>query len=121
MNRKGFTLIEIIAVIVILGILGVIVLPIVTGVIAENDKKIDEYQEKLIVDAAKGYFMKNAFNDVKCVDVSRLEDEGLLDNLNVESQGDNIDYNKYKVEIEKDEENSNRFIYKLSKGNCPDL
>ena len=117
MKSKGFTLIEVVGVIVILGILGVIVLPIIIGVITENGNTIDEAQERLIKDAAKSYVSANLFKDVSCVNVSTLMDEGYLEKVDsIKRQTkDDIDPNDYKVVITT---NVTPFEYKVEKGKC---
>ncbi len=56
LNRKGFTLIEILAVVVILGVLAAIIVPSVNSLITKN--KADSYQKlkNNIIIAAKNYF-----------------------------------------------------------------
>ena len=55
MNKKGFTLVEVLAVIVVLGLLVTIVFPVVTGTIKDSENKAYNNQLKIIIDAAKMY------------------------------------------------------------------
>lgn len=55
MNKKGFTLIEIIAVITILGIIALITVPVVNNSLKNAKEKMLEEQKTRIVDAAKEY------------------------------------------------------------------
>lgn len=59
MNKKGFTLVELLAVIFILGIISVIFIPNVIDILAENSTKIYGTKEKMLVDAAKDYITLN--------------------------------------------------------------
>ncbi len=83
--KKGFTLIEIIAVIVILGIIGIIVVPISNGVIKRSNEKMYNEQVTRIIDACKSYVLENDNNDPdenyqNTISISTLKNEGYLDN-----------------------------------------
>ncbi|MBR3363179.1 MAG: prepilin-type N-terminal cleavage/methylation domain-containing protein [Bacilli bacterium] len=103
MNKKGFTLVEIIGVIAIIGILGIVTAPIITGVLSDSNNKIDKNQEKLIIGAARSYAIKQAFeikaND--CVKVSTLIKDGFLESFDNSANDDSVNYNDYVVEITK--------------------
>lgn len=61
-NNKGFTLVEILAVIIILGVIAAITIPTITTVITKN--KEDNYTnlENSILSAAKIYISDNRYN-----------------------------------------------------------
>lgn len=60
MNRRGFTLVELLAVIVILGIIITIFVPSVINLINENSTKIYANKEKILKNAAEDYVMSNS-------------------------------------------------------------
>ena len=51
--KKGFTLVELLGVIVILGIIGLIVTPLVLGTINDSEENVNEMQVETIKRAAK--------------------------------------------------------------------
>ena len=60
MNKKGFTLVELLAVIVILGIIITIFVPSVINLINENSTKIYANKEKILKNAAEDYVISNS-------------------------------------------------------------
>lgn len=89
--KKGFTLVELLAVIVLLGIIGLIATPTVTNVIKNNKEKALNHQKELIIRAARNWANANSFNisENEMVSVNTLQSEGYLENINI----DEIDYN----------------------------
>ena len=62
LNNKGFTLIEVLAVIVILGVLATITVPTVSNVIKQNEENSYKNLQKSIIAAAKIYISDNKYN-----------------------------------------------------------
>lgn len=64
-NRKGFTLVELLAVIVILGIIALIAVPNVLGTLNKSKGKLSQVQKETILSACKNYVTANvgAMND----------------------------------------------------------
>ena len=62
-NRRGFTLVELMAVIAILAIILVIVVPKVFRSISESKKRACNIQMNYIIDAAATYFTKYRYNE----------------------------------------------------------
>lgn len=61
LNNKGFTLVEVLAVIVILGVLATITVPAVSTVIEQNKENSYENLQKSIIAAAKIYISDNKY------------------------------------------------------------
>ena len=59
MNKKGFTLVEVLAVIVLLGVLTAISLPTIRDYIDENKRTFNKQLENQLLLAGKEYFSKN--------------------------------------------------------------
>ena len=59
MSKKGFTLIEILAVITIIGIILLITIPIASRLIIGTEERIYKTNEKALMIAAKNYYMEN--------------------------------------------------------------
>lgn len=85
MKQKGFTLVEVLAVIIILGVIGLIVMPAVTGSI--NDSKDDLYDMQVsnIIEAGKTWSADNLNSlptisgDSKVVTLQELQENGYID------------------------------------------
>jgi type IV pilus assembly protein PilA len=80
--KKGFTLVELLAVIVILGIILAIAIPNILNLINNSKEQAYESQKKFIIDAAKKYVMANQNlvfeNNVATITLIDLKNEGLL-------------------------------------------
>jgi prepilin-type N-terminal cleavage/methylation domain-containing protein len=109
MNKKGFTLIEILAVITIIGILGIITVSNIYENQTNSKSKLTEIEKNNIISAAKNYAASNItklpqnVGDSITVDVKTLIDDGYL-----EEESDYINRN---VIIEIDE--NGNLSYKL--------
>lgn len=85
MKNKGFTLVELIGVIVIIAIIAAISFQAINNRIKSSEKKLWETQENNIIEAAKKYMLDNSNLDEDhvntiCVKVSSLQTAGYLEN-----------------------------------------
>jgi prepilin-type N-terminal cleavage/methylation domain-containing protein len=103
-NRKGFTLVELLAVIVILAVILVIAIPNVIKVI--DKAKLDTYKrnEDMLISATQKYMASNGIalanvGDTTTINYSQLQDDKLIDKIT--DQTSNIECNKSNVKITK--------------------
>lgn len=94
--KKGFTLVELLAVITILGILLVIAVPQVTSLI--NDSKEQSYKKQIefIENSAKNYMSNNSLElpdmiegSKKCISISTLKTSGYLKDKDIKNPKNN--------------------------------
>ncbi|WP_440896004.1 competence type IV pilus major pilin ComGC [Amphibacillus sp. Q70] len=76
-GEKGFTLVELLAVIVILGIIVAIAIPAIGSIINKAEDDADEAEITMIIDAARLYEVQH--EDSLPVDVDTLLEQGYLD------------------------------------------
>ena len=76
-KEEGFTLVELLAVIVILGIIVAIAIPAIGGVINRAETDATNAENALIQDAGRLYFTQNQTADT--VQVSKLIEDNYLD------------------------------------------
>ena len=85
-GEKGFTLVELLAVIVILGIIVAIAIPAIGNVISTAKDNATKAEETLVLDAARLYEIQEGEIPAGGVEVSELITKGYLD----ERQGDGL-------------------------------
>jgi type IV pilus assembly protein PilA len=78
-KEKGFTLVELLAVIVILGIIVAIAIPAVGNIIDNAQTEANDAQIELVVDAARLFDVQNTMADGETILVSDLVDYGYLE------------------------------------------
>lgn len=90
MNKKGFTLIEILAVLIILGIIATYTIPAISNAI--NDSKESSYNEQIemIENASRTYMSSYSKllpdeGEEFIISICDIEKEGLLPNKNIEN------------------------------------
>lgn len=97
MDKKGFTLVELLGVIVILGVLILVVAVSVKSVLKSSKGSLSDVQIKSIEEAAKMYYLKNGIDDTdyeqdefkKCINITELISEGYLDAEVIKNPKDN--------------------------------
>ena len=97
MNKKGFTLVELLAVIVILALLALVAYPNVTKIISDAKGKTKTIQMASLEKAAETYVAKHAdtLGDSEIICVSTLKKDGLIENTKVVNPEDNSEYVGY--------------------------
>lgn len=81
MKNRGFTLVELLGVIIIVGLLSLVIFPNIISSFFEVSNKLDDATSLVVIEAAKDYYANNRNNIQKidyCVTVSTLQSEGLL-------------------------------------------
>ena len=88
MNKKGFTLIELIMVIVVIGIVAMIAIQSVTKRISDSKDRAYNIQVNKIENAAKKYMLENNEDDeyhlnTLCIKLLTLQEKGYLEKGNI--------------------------------------
>lgn len=110
-DGKGYTLIELLGVIVIIGVLSTITIASISGVVKRSKKQYNLKQAKLFTSAAQTYFTDNKSRLPKdifttnSVDLETLEDQNYIKSM--------VDHTKKPY----DKKNSRAIVKKLSAGN----
>ena len=85
MNKKGFTLAELIGVIVVLSLICLITVPAIASVLKTNKKSLCETQLKNVLAAAKSYVSENLLSmpindgDYKIITIGDLIENGFIE------------------------------------------
>lgn len=100
MKNKGFTLMELLGVIIILSILVLIAFPPLLNQITKTKQEIKNSTKALIIDASKDYYEDNVNNYDKiegmtyCIGIDTLVDEGYLNKKIKDENLNDIDVQK---------------------------
>lgn len=81
MKNRGFSLVELLCVIIIVGLISLVIFPNIISSFLEASNKLDNATKLIVVEAAKDYYANNRNNIDKldyCVNVATLQNEGLL-------------------------------------------
>ena len=82
MNKKGFTLVEILGVVVILGLLFLVIAPPVINRVKTHETEVTDLQKQMVKEAADLYL--DSHPNTTCISVQTLIDSGFL-NENVDN------------------------------------
>lgn len=119
-NKKGFTLIELIAVITLLALIVLVTVPVIINTLSNSEQKEYEDFEKLVINATELYVEQNrelfpALNQVSgsvTIDANTLISEGYL-RRNLKNPTDNVGVYNYKIIVEVSP--TKTFIYKVER------
>ena len=101
MNRDGFTLVELLAVIIIIGLIASFALPQVLNQFSNQTGELSNQQKELLLESAYAYFSENAreYSTSGCATIKKLVDEDALESAfasqiypNYNSSNDGIIY-----------------------------
>ena len=118
MNKKGFTLIELMAVIVILSVIALITTPIVINVISNVRNELSNEQKQIIENAARMWGIKNLSADdnnqpiknsevINSIAINNLKNDGFLEKKDIKNE-DEMEHAGVCISYD-----GNQFIYKF--------
>lgn len=124
--KKSFTLVELLAVIILLGIVALLLAPVTIGIINRSKQKMYDHQEKEILAAARIYVSDNSTSNVELntvgipheITLKQLYDLGYI-NLPIKNYLTNLNFNEncYLITITK--EVNTFYDYEIDiNGNC---
>lgn len=99
MNKKGFTLVELMGILVILGVMLVFTVPAITKTLKNSEaNEIAEY-EKTICMAARSYVETKRYNYPQTITFKKLRENGYLSSTLKNPKSDALDSSSKKVTI----------------------
>lgn len=115
MNKKGFTLVELLAVIVLIAIIASITTVIIKNVLKDSKNELTDLQKKYIEDAAEQYYIREGMSkNVNCVNVSELLEKDYFNSVEIKNPK-NEDNMTGSVKIV---ENANQYSYEYQDSLC---
>ena len=84
MNKKGFTLVELLGVLIVLAIISTIVIISIGGLLKKSEESLSDTQKRQIESAAKLYHLKEGMSsNATCVSVGTLLSKGYLEGAEI--------------------------------------
>ena len=99
MKKNGFTLTEILGVIVILGLLFLIVAPPVINQVSSHKTEVTSLQKQMIEEAAGLYLDSHSESFPACIEISTLKEAGYLNDSIKGAADDNLLSKKVNVTL----------------------
>lgn len=132
MNKKGFTLVELLAIITIIGIIFIISVSIVTDKISLSKKRAYNIQIDNIINATKTYMIEEEnldpnHSNTLCIYVSDLQDKGYIkdgkikNSITNENIAEKIDGKSKGVVIVKFNDSTNQYTYNFTTEGCTEV
>ena len=83
--KRGFTLVELLAVLILLGVVSLIAIPSIGKILNRSREKARESTKNELIKAAKNYYADNIRElpddgSYKCLSVSKIEENGYISN-----------------------------------------
>lgn len=115
MNEKGFTLVELLAVIIVIGLLALFALPQVLNQFSNHSEELSDQQKTLLEESAYAYLLENVkeYPNSGCITVNKLVENDAVDATFAEQIDANYKTDKYGVRYE-----HIRGTLKVEIGNC---
>ncbi len=106
MNEKGFTLVEVLTTIAILGIISTVAIPMVNKYLLQSKNKTYDTYVNTLYNATRNYYEKNSMfipkaGSSETLTAKTLLNESFIDELvDPENKNEKCDYNESKVKVE---------------------
>ena len=116
MKKNGYTLVEVLAVIIILGLLTAVIIPTVDAILESNKEKAYQIQIDLLLDGLENWGASNAFSlpteegETLVKKVGELKQDGFLDNELVNPKNSKCISNELELIITR---KNNKYIYSV--------
>lgn len=103
MDKRGFTLVELLAVIIVIGLLAVFALPQVLNQFSNHSEELSEQQKILLEESAYAYLSENVkeYPESGCITVSELVEKDAVDATFAEQIDSSYKTDNYGVKYER--------------------